>query len=572
MQAAVFLLGTGDLRSDMLKQAIIVFCLLINACLVNSQTCNPNIDFEEGTFKNWVCSAGTVDTSGNLSLINTFPLTTRHTLISSLTGETDHYGLFPVSSPNGSKYCVKLGNDSANAEAERISYTFTIPPDENDYSIIYSYAVVFQEPGHKDYQQPRFTSKVVDVSTNQYIACGSFNFVAASTLPGFQLSGVASSANVFYRTWSSVTVKIVGYQGKTMRLEFTTNDCALGGHFGYAYVDLLSTCNATLITGNTYCGGTQSLTLTGPEGFASYNWFTTDFSTILGNTNTLSLKPIPPVGTGYALELIPYPGLGCTDTLYTSVEAKPDPFIFIVPDSVTGCLPTGLPVAAIISPYNSTNILYKFYTDSSEATEVNAGYNIIYNSKFYIRATNPAGCTDVKPVAVQIFPVSDFVVTNPPAIAAPQTVNLQTTVNDPTKTFSFWKDSSATQQINNATTIEQSGVYYIRGTDKNGCSVIEPVKVIISSIVAMPSAFSPNADGKNDVLRLIAKGGIRQLSYFKIFDRWGHLVFSTNNAGSGWDGTFNGKAADTGTYVWMIRATDYAGTVFEKKGTVVLVR
>ncbi|HMC85332.1 MAG TPA: gliding motility-associated C-terminal domain-containing protein, partial [Chitinophagaceae bacterium] len=129
-----------------------------------------------------------------------------------------------------------------------------------------------------------------------------------------------------------------------------------------------------------------------------------------------------------------------------------------------------------------------------------------------------------------------------------------------------------TQQINNATAIEQSGVYYIRGTDKNGCSVIEPVKVIISSIVAMPSAFSPNADGKNDVLRLIAKGGIRQLSYFKIFDRWGHLVFSTNNAGSGWDGTFNGKAADTGTYVWMIRATDYAGTVFEKKGTVVLVR
>jgi hypothetical protein len=50
------------------------------------------------------------------------------------------------------------------------------------------------------------------------------------------------------------------------------------------------------------------------------------------------------------------------------------------------------------------------------------------------------------------------------------------------------------------------------------------------------------------------------------------LKKALSKTGYVWDGTFNGKAADTGTDVWMIKATDYAGTVFEKRGTVVLVR
>jgi gliding motility-associated-like protein len=65
---------------------------------------------------------------------------------------------------------------------------------------------------------------------------------------------------------------------------------------------------------------------------------------------------------------------------------------------------------------------------------------------------------------------------------------------------------------------------------------------------------------------------MKQLNYFRIFNRWGQMLFSTSAINQGWDGRLSGKLQASGTYVYMISATDYTGKAVMKKGTVVLVR
>ena len=80
-----------------------------------------------------------------------------------------------------------------------------------------------------------------------------------------------------------------------------------------------------------------------------------------------------------------------------------------------------------------------------------------------------------------------------------------------------------------------------------------------------------NNDGKNDVLRPIA-AGMKKIENFSIYNRWGRLMFSTNDEGKGWDGSVNGTPQDPATFVWMVKAVDYKGTLYFQKGAVTLIR
>ncbi|HEX6429973.1 MAG TPA: gliding motility-associated C-terminal domain-containing protein, partial [Niastella sp.] len=89
--------------------------------------------------------------------------------------------------------------------------------------------------------------------------------------------------------------------------------------------------------------------------------------------------------------------------------------------------------------------------------------------------------------------------------------------------------------------------------------------------VFVPNAFTPNRDGRNDLLRPIAVGMAR-IDYFQIFNRWGQMVFNTSTNEHGWDGTIAGKVQPSGTYVWLVKAVDYTGAPYVQRGTLVLVR
>ncbi len=110
-------------------------------------------------------------------------------------------------------------------------------------------------------------------------------------------------------------------------------------------------------------------------------------------------------------------------------------------------------------------------------------------------------------------------------------------------------------------------------TDAIGCTDDDTVfiKVYEGPMYYIPNAFSPNGDGQNDIFRPIPVG-IQSTEYFRVFNRYGELMYQTNKWMEGWDGTIKGKPSASGTYAWMIKGVDKNGRVVEMKGTVILIR
>lgn len=130
---------------------------------------------------------------------------------------------------------------------------------------------------------------------------------------------------------------------------------------------------------------------------------------------------------------------------------------------------------------------------------------------------------------------------------------------------------------NPVTTIDagaDSVKYRVRVYDANGCYGEDDIVIRVfrgGPDILVPSAFTPNGDGKNDILRPLAVG-ITRLSYFRVYNRWGELLFSTSELGKGWDGYYKGSPQPPGAYVFHAEGADFTGKTVIKKGTAVLIR
>ncbi len=116
--------------------------------------------------------------------------------------------------------------------------------------------------------------------------------------------------------------------------------------------------------------------------------------------------------------------------------------------------------------------------------------------------------------------------------------------------------------------------YNVRVSTPEGCFGNDSIKIYIFNSqpgVFIPSAFTPNGDGLNDVFRPTI-AGMKQFLYFRVYNRWGQLLFNTSALDKGWDGTYNGTKQESGTYVYAIEAIDYKNNPYSKKGTFVLIR
>ena len=314
----------NQFRGNVIKQILFVLLFVCFSIASYAQSCPQNIDFENGTFNGWICYTGGVAAVGGqnvISLTESGPIPGRHTMLSSFPGDgLDPFGRFPVNCPNGSGNSIKLGNTNGGAEAEGISYTFTVPANQNEYTLIYNYAVVFQDPNHQQYEQPRMQIEITNVTDNSTISCSSFAFFPYGTpLPGFELSENPGTATpVWYKNWSAVSINLNGNAGKTIRLFFKTADCTFRRHFGYAYIDVNSECSGRF-EGASFCPDDSKVDVIAPYGYQSYTWFNSTFTQVLGTQQTLSFAPPPTTSTSLAVVLVPYNGYGCLDTLYTDV-------------------------------------------------------------------------------------------------------------------------------------------------------------------------------------------------------------------------------------------------------------
>lgn len=116
--------------------------------------------------------------------------------------------------------------------------------------------------------------------------------------------------------------------------------------------------------------------------------------------------------------------------------------------------------------------------------------------------------------------------------------------------------------------------YFVKGVTEYGCEIEDSITIRISpeTLLDLPNAFSPGAGTSiNDELRII-KRGIATLKFFRIYNRWGQLVFETTDIYKGWNGRLNGAIQPLGVYVYVIDAITSTGKRFTKQGNVTLIR
>lgn len=114
--------------------------------------------------------------------------------------------------------------------------------------------------------------------------------------------------------------------------------------------------------------------------------------------------------------------------------------------------------------------------------------------------------------------------------------------------------------------------YSVTVTNDNGCTATDQTLVIVSGEFAffIPNAFSPNSDGNNDIFR--AYGTEIERIQMKIFDRWGEILFVSNDLEVGWDGTFLGEDAPVGVYVYVVEVEFRNGREKLQSGSLSLIR
>jgi gliding motility-associated-like protein len=386
-----------------------IFCSLFIICnCVQAQNvnCPPNIDFELGDFSSWQCFTGTTFvTTGNVNVISLTPsppTLDRHEIVTATSGN-DPYGNFPKLCPYGGLYSVRLGNTGVGNEAEGLSYTFQIPSNADTFSLTYYYAVVFEDPSHFAFEQPRFFVTAYDVLTGNLINCASYNYISNGAIPGFEQSPIAG--DVLYKNWTPASIDFSGLAGRSVRIEFKTADCTKSGHFGYGYVDVGTGCGG-LIAAGAYCISTNSATLNAPFGFASYKWYNDSYTTLIGTTRTVTISPPPPLNSIFHVDMIPYPGFGCRDTADAFLEVLPVPDTPVVASDVYYCQ-FGLAQPLTATPVSGNELLW--YTTASGGTPTYTAFtpNTSVNGVFYYYVSQKKlfGCESLrKKITVTITP------------------------------------------------------------------------------------------------------------------------------------------------------------------------
>ena len=139
-----------------------------------------------------------------------------------------------------------------------------------------------------------------------------------------------------------------------------------------------------------------------------------------------------------------------------------------------------------------------------------------------------------------------------------------------------WQPSSFlsnASDIRPSLSLENDESFILSVTSTEGCEVKDSVRITVfkGSAIYVPNAFTPNGDGRNELLKPLYIG-IKKLIGFSVYNRWGQLVFTTNDLSKGWDGTFRGSSLPASTVVWFIKAEDFLGTLLELKGSCTLIK
>lgn len=283
----------------------------------------------------------------------------------------------------------------------------------------------------------------------------------------------------------------------------------------------------------------------------------------LSSSTLASPTANPTSTTTYTLTVTTANGCTAQDEVVVTIF---DGFTLIVSGNTTICPGTNTTLTAS----GANAYLWSPDIAISDINSSTPTVNPTTTTTYTVVATDNDGCTADATIVVNTYPVTynaDFDTTvckgEPLTLSAPHGTQFNWYVNQQLISTS----STATPATLNNSTIT------LNYQDENSCEAVKVYHIVIDNgcdFIIVPSAFSPNGDGKNDVFRIIKAGVI---SYtLSVYNRWGQLIFQTNDLSGGWDGNINGAQAEVGTYVYMIQAQLQNGEVVNAQGNVTLLR
>jgi hypothetical protein len=491
-----------------------------------------------------------------------------------------------------------------------IRYLINVPPGPTTvpYTMTYAYAMVLENGAHASLNQPMSRAivstpaGVIDCASPEYYlpTNGSLDSATARA-NGFTPSPVPTPnesfntqtpgthlQDVWTKGWTEVTFDLSPYRGQQISLTFEADNCVPGGHFAYAYFALRNVCAGLEMVGDTITCRNSLVRYYVPSlNGASYDWSVPGDWTIVSdsNSNTVDVKAGPQPGWIVAREKNSCTLL--TDSLFVHLYKGALPQATIDPADTTICYGQTAPLHALVT----TGTDYNWVSSGSFSGDRKGNISSIpfatdvvaepVQSTNYILNLHNADCP--LPVAdtfrVTVVPLIKVNPGNDTLVVIDEPLQFHATSTDPYKDNYEWYPSEGLSDPTIANPVgryesEITGItYQVKATDTFGCTGMGTVKVVIAHSrpdIFVPSAFTPGA-GSNNLFRPICFG-IATLEYFRVYNRWGQLVFGTTQMGQGWDGRIQGRLQESNAYLWISQGTDYLGHVISRKGTVILIR
>jgi len=251
------------------------------------------------------------------------------------------------------------------------------------------------------------------------------------------------------------------------------------------------------------------------------------------------------------------------DTTVTTILSVESPTITTTND-LTICLGESTDLTATGTP----NILWNTGDTTNTIT-----VSPINDTLFYAQGTNASGClTEIDTVEIFVtYPITNVsIFTSDDEINSGEEVQIEVNA-DNVQNYSWSPISSSSNSIVDAPVV--STTYFVELSNFPCPSVLDSAYIFVrQTFIAIPTGFSPNGDGTNDLFQVINYEDFEEYT-MQIYNRWGELIYSETDYAAAWDGTYKGRDLEIGTYTYVIEAKHkYTDQIFNEKGNITLIR
>lgn len=263
---------------------------------------------------------------------------------------------------------------------------------------------------------------------------------------------------------------------------------------------------------------------------------------------------------------------GCDTTLELAVLPLPEPEAsFQAPE--TAC--AGVPIT-FLNTSPAPIWLWQFGDGTEDKTrDPEHTFYAAGNQTVSLTVQNIEGCRDTATQQTDITTFTLRLTTDRSYADRGETVRLETGSSEPYQVDAWlpYPLFPGQEALSQALLMDSTVTVIVTGQSSAGCRDTATLTLQVKPHIMIPSAFSPNGDGLNDLFSVTSWGAPLFIRFLEVYNRWGQLVYRGSGKGNnGWDGTFQGQSAEAGTYFYTVTIETPQGTTYTQKGDVTLIR